>query len=289
MGFLARSQAQSARQGNSLLLAPLTKREMNLAAWERYTQIPLMIAAILFLITYAVPIIWPNISFFLANLDADIFTIVWAAFVIDYLMRLGLATNRWSFFKHNLIDFFSLLLPMLRPLRVLRVVAAITTLSRVGRASLRKQVMTYTAGMVSMITFVAALAATSAERGVPNSSIQSFGDGLWWAFVTLTTVGYGDMSPVTIVGRIVGVVLMLSGVLLLGVIAASLASWLVEHSGNANTAAHQRQAADISLAVAGISALEDNVSKLTSDVERLTNMLAAERATTATIGEGVLQ
>jgi len=253
-------------------LAELTSRELTLAKWEKYTRWPLIIAAIIFLITYAVPIIWPGTPFFLVEIDIDIFTVVWSAFIVDYLMRLGLSTNRARFIRHNLLDLLSLVLPIFRPLRVLRVLVAVTTLGRIGRSSLRRQVMIYTIGMVSTITLVSALAATSAERGVANSSIHSFGDGIWWAFVTLTTVGYGDMSPVTTVGRIVGVILMVSGVLLLGVISASLASWLVEHSGNANTEITKNQAQDI-------SSLEANVAKLSSDVERLTNYLATAQIT----------
>ena len=54
----------------------------------------------------------------------------------------------------------------------------------------------------------------------------TFGDSLWWSVVTMTTVAYGDMVPVTAAGRLVGVVTMLAGLAVLGALAASLTSFL---------------------------------------------------------------
>lgn len=79
-----------------------------------------------------------------------------------------------------------------------------------------------------MVVFVAALAALDAERNSPGATITTFGDALWWAVVTITTVGYGDLSPVTIEGRMIAVALMIGGIGLLGVVTATLASWIVE-------------------------------------------------------------
>jgi voltage-gated potassium channel len=62
------------------------------------------------------------------------------------------------------------------------------------------------------------------ERG-ENRTIQSFGDALWWAIVTATTVGYGDVSPVTIEGRLIAVTLMLVGIGVIGVFTATVASY----------------------------------------------------------------
>lgn len=54
------------------------------------------------------------------------------------------------------------------------------------------------------------------------------GKALWWAFVTITTVGYVDVSPITLQGRLIAVGLMIGGVVLIGVVTATLASWIVQ-------------------------------------------------------------
>lgn len=74
-----------------------------------------------------------------------------------------------------------------------------------------------------LVIFCAALTVLDAERG-HGGNIQTFGDALWWAIVTMSTVGYGDKFPVTTEGRFVGVGLMLAGIALLGIVTASVAS-----------------------------------------------------------------
>ena len=68
------------------------------------------------------------------------------------------------------------------------------------------------------------------ERGKAGSSIETIGDAVWWAFVTIATVGYGDMVPVTMAGRVIGIVLMVVGLALVAIITASVASWFVANS-----------------------------------------------------------
>jgi len=62
-----------------------------------------------------------------------------------------------------------------------------------------------------------------------GSSIMSLWDGVWWAFVTICTVGYGDKFPVTDGGKVIGILLMISGVGLLSMLTATVAAVLVEH------------------------------------------------------------
>jgi voltage-gated potassium channel len=62
----------------------------------------------------------------------------------------------------------------------------------------------------------------------PESNITTAGDSLWWTFVTITTVGYEDLFPVTLEGRLIAVVLMTTGVGLFGTFTAYVASWFVK-------------------------------------------------------------
>jgi voltage-gated potassium channel len=72
------------------------------------------------------------------------------------------------------------------------------------------------------------LVVATLEQSDPERNIQTIPDGLWWAVTTITTVGYGDRFPVTVVGRAVGAGVMILGIGLFGLLAASLASFLVE-------------------------------------------------------------
>ena len=66
-----------------------------------------------------------------------------------------------------------------------------------------------------------------AERGAPGANLLTFEEALWWAFTTMSTTGYGELYPVTTIGRAVGVALMVAGIAILGSVAGALASWIV--------------------------------------------------------------
>jgi voltage-gated potassium channel len=203
-----------------------------LKRWEARADTPLTIAALAFLTAYALPIIWPGVPHGVHVACDLIIAVTWIGFGVDYLVRLGLAPNRWHFVKRNLLDLAVIALPILRPLRLLRLVALLSVLNRVGAHTLRGRVVTYVIGGSALLIITSALAVTEAERGKPGSTIANLGDGFWWAFSTMSTVGYGDRVPVTTSGRTIAVGLMLGGVALLGAVTATLASWLVERVGN---------------------------------------------------------
>jgi voltage-gated potassium channel len=74
------------------------------------------------------------------------------------------------------------------------------------------------------------------ERYQPGTKIHDLGDAVWWAITRVTPVGYGDVTPVSGEGRVVAVALMIAGVSLLGVVTATLASWIVEKVAAEDTA-----------------------------------------------------
>ena len=92
-------------------------------------------------------------------------------------------------------------LPILRPLRLLRLVTLLTVFQRAAGNSLRGRVVTYALGSTVLLVYTASLAVLEAERYAAGSTIKTFGDALWWAFATITTVGYGDEVPATPTGR----------------------------------------------------------------------------------------
>jgi len=85
------------------------------------------------------------------------------------------------------------------------------------------RIMTVVTAVAGVVVVVGGLGVWLAERHIPDGGIRSWGDGLWWAITTLTTVGYGDHVPVTLAGRLVGAAVMIAGVAVLGGVAAAVA------------------------------------------------------------------
>jgi voltage-gated potassium channel len=213
--------------------------------WEKRSEWPLTLAALVFLGGYAWPILDPQLSDGWTNLCEGASWAAWVAFLVDYVARLSLSRDRRTFFRRNLFDLAVVVLPLLRPLRLLRLVTLLTVLQRHAGASLRGRVAIYVAGASTTVILVASLAVLDVERGQRGSTIESFGDALWWAITTVTTVGYGDEFPVTARGRVIAVGLMLAGIALLGVVTATLASWLLQRVEEVEETSRTATARDI--------------------------------------------
>jgi voltage-gated potassium channel len=196
--------------------------------WEEQADWPLTIAAVVFLVAYAAPILRPDLARPWPTICELVTWGAWALFAVDYVARLALSRDRTAFVRSNLIDLAVVVLPMLRPLRLLRLVTLLSVLNRHAGDSMRGRVAVYVAGATSLVLLIASLAVLDAERGAKGATITTFGDAAWWAFTTVTTVGYGDRYPITGQGRFIAGGLMLAGIALLGIVTASLASWLID-------------------------------------------------------------
>ncbi|QDP97518.1 potassium channel family protein [Microlunatus elymi] len=230
--------------------------ELRLHRWESHADLPLTVVALVFLVAYAVPILDDHLS---PKWDRAYDVATWAswlAFAIDYVVRLCLARHRAAFVRSNLLDLAVVVLPMLRPLRLLRVLALVDILNRRAGSSLRGRVGVYVAGSMVLVLFVGSLAVLDAERHAPGSNIHTSGQALWWSIVTVSTVGYGDFYPVSTTGRLVGVGMMISGIALLGVVTASVASWLVDRVRQVEQGAQAATRADVAKLAAKIDSLE---------------------------------
>lgn len=171
--------------------------------------------------------------------------ITYAAFVADYVVRLLLAGDRRKWFIRHLVDLLIIALPLLRPLRLLRVVVLVVALQKAIGGAIRGRIIVYTVTATTFLIYVASLAILEYERYEPRSSITNFGDALWWSLTTITTVGYGSQEPVTTVGRLIAAVLMIGGVSLIGLVTATLASWIVERVAEEDSTAQAATAAQI--------------------------------------------
>jgi voltage-gated potassium channel len=115
------------------------------------------------------------------------------------------------------------------------------------------------AAATSLVLFIASLAMLDAERYAKGANITTFGDALWWAMSTVTTVGYGDRYPVSGQGRFIAGGLMLAGIALLGIVTASLASWLIDKVRAVEEHAQAATRADVAALTAEIRALRQEL------------------------------
>lgn len=229
---------------------------MTLHRWKQITDWPLMVTAILFLAAYSVQVLTTGPA---AAVAGWFLAATWGLFLIDYVVSLMLAPQRARWFLRNLHVLAVVALPMLRPLRILRLVTLISVLQRVAGNALHGRVVIYVIASSALLVYVGALAMYDAEKTSPNTSIASFGDAVWWAIVSITTVGYGDLTPTTPLGRSIAVGLMISGIALLGVVTATLASWLI-----AKVSAEESKSQEVTMEE--IQSLRDDIKMLRDDL-----------------------
>lgn len=203
-----------------------TNRELAVQKWERLSTLPLSLLAFVYLGLYAFEVLGDQAL--VKRLDIVLFSdIIWAIFIIDFVVRFIMHDSKRLFLKRNVIELFGLILPFFRAFRMFRVVIAIGFLSRAAQ-SLRARINIYLGVVLPLLIFTCSLGIYEAEHQAVGANIKSFGDAVWWAFVTVTTIGYGDYFPVTFEGRAIAVLLMLSGLALVSVITVSFASWFLE-------------------------------------------------------------
>ncbi len=162
-----------------------------------------------------------------------------AFFVLEWAWRLGQAPRRGRFAATHcweLLGMVPLVAPLpagLRALRLLRVMRILRLFGTLGRTlgtweRIAKESSIHKVALASgLVTVGGAILTLLLERDAPHANITNLKDALWWAVVTVTTVGFGDHYPVTDGGRMVAAILMVTGIGTIGLLASSLASVLV--------------------------------------------------------------
>ncbi|WP_336248999.1 potassium channel family protein [Stomatohabitans albus] len=178
-------------------------------------------AAIAFAVAWAVPILWPQTQGDWADITV---TISWVVLIVDVAMDWRESQSTKSYLKTHWIEVLAVFLPLLRPLRLVRLVLLIRKLDGTAASSFAGSVGAYLSSSATLIGFIAAVAILEQERGLPGSSINTFNDAAWWVMATMTTVGYGDVYPVSEGGRYIAMGLMICGIALLGGVTAMVTS-----------------------------------------------------------------
>jgi voltage-gated potassium channel len=193
--------------------------------WASRWNLPIIVAAVL-------PLVATSPSSVVVEVVVGVGT--WLVFVIDlvvqrridplYLSRragridVAIVILTFPFYLFPFLGNRTAILLFARFARVVRLLMATRGLRRFA-ARLGKVAI-----VAGVMTVVGALVAYGAEHQT-NPGFATFGDAMWWAVVSLTTVGYGDIVPKTTIGRLAGVEIMFTGVAVLGVLAGSLASF----------------------------------------------------------------
>lgn len=199
----------------------LPRQDMTVAQrrYDSLSSLPMFFVAIVWLVssffTWA-----PSLQPIYRSEGIRLSVITWAIFAIDFVIRFVLDPRKKSFLKRNWLFLIALIFP---PLRIVLVVSAVYRVAR-DRNALTKMVGLYAVYGVIFVVIFGALFTLLFEIDAPGATITSFGDAVWWGFVTVTTVGYGDFTPVTVGGRVIAVMIMFTGAAAVGAVTAAVAS-----------------------------------------------------------------
>ncbi len=184
---------------------------------------------------------------------------IWALFAAEFGIKTYLAPRRLTYIRSHWFDLVIVAVPFLRPLRVARTLRILRTGSVAAkalaqlRALLAMHGLQYALLSAVVLIFGAAGLVLLVERDA-GGAITDYGTAIWWAFSTVTTVGYGDAYPVTPEGRGIAIVLMLIGITLFGLVTANLAAWFIE--------ADQRSGASLDDVLRELEILREQLSEI---------------------------
>lgn len=215
--------------------------EKNLAAWEERSSRPMFVASVLYLLAFAAPIMSTRIQEPYDGYLNILQLILWGLFAADYCIRLYLAPRRLYFITHNLMNLAIVLLPAWRIVSFLAMIYMTANRQYKRLSELAVKLFGYTAIFIIMF----ALAIYSVESSEPGAMIRDLPTAYWWTFTTLATVGYGDVYPITGIGRVIAVVVMLYGVGMVAVATGALASWIIEKIGGREEQEYPATKADV--------------------------------------------
>ena len=171
------------------------------------------------------------------SLLIDIDYAVCAIFFIDFLYRFFTAKDKWAYMRWGWVDLLSsiplnyfLAGRLFRIFQLIKVLRAIRSIELITHFFFKEKIKSAfaSAAILAFVMIVfCSIGILKLEKDAPGSNIKSAEDALWWSYVTITTVGYGDRYPVTTEGRMLAAVLMTVGVGLFGTFTAYVASWFV--------------------------------------------------------------
>jgi voltage-gated potassium channel len=247
---------------------------------ERVTKYPMTLLGLAWLIV-AIVVVTTDVNATASTALVGTLFALWAILLVEYLVRLVVTPDRRGYLKRRWVEPVTVVAP---PLQGWHFVGIEKMGLLLQEGALRVQVILKHHSLFRVLIAAAATLFLGAwlvllfEDHAKGSNIHSYPDALWWAIVTVTTVGYGDRYPVTSGGRAVAVVLMLAGIGLIGVLTATVASVFVKEHTDANRQEYQRGHADLGQRLSVIS-------ERLADVERRLGATPADIAAVDTAAD----
>jgi voltage-gated potassium channel len=161
--------------------------------------------------------------------------IVWGFFFVETVVTTSLVENKLSYLRCNWVNLFIIIVGMpmlwgftpvaavLRSLRLILLFGLIVRFSRTLRTILARNQLGYSMLIAGVVVMISGFIISAIEPDIVDP-----GDGMWWALVTITTVGYGDIAPITPEGRAFGALLIIAGVILFSLLTANIAAYLID-------------------------------------------------------------
>jgi len=240
---------------------------------ERITRLPMVLVGVAWLVI-AILVLTAD-----ANGSASLALVgslfgLWATLLVEYLVRLVVTPDRLAYLKRRWVEPATVVVP---PLQGWHFVGMEKTSLVVREAELRVEVILKHHSLFRVLLAAAGTLFAGAwlvllfEQNAKGSNIHNYPDALWWAIVTVTTVGYGDRFPTTGGGRAIAVILMLVGIGLIGVLTATVASVFIKEHTDSNKDEIKKGHADLG---ERLSVISDRLA----DVERRLGATPAEVA-----------
>jgi voltage-gated potassium channel len=195
--------------------------------WEDYSANFGIVAGVLFIVSYSAEVLGTGSVAEFGTISSDV---IWAYFALDLLVLFIASSSIGEFVRNNFLAILSTALPFLRAFRMLRLVLAIRAMHHITTSKVSSTAVILICAL-PLVWYLGAIAVLDFETASGTESpIRTFDDALWWSVSTLTTVGYGDMYPITFGGRAVAAFLMVMGVGLFSAAAGLIAGWVLKEN-----------------------------------------------------------
>ena len=226
------------KQDRSIKQVINNERSEILSRLEQWLETPMIVLGFIWLALLIVELRW-GLNPFLEILG----TVIWAMFILDFMVRLAIAPHKFSYLKSNWLTVIALIVPAFRILRIVRVVRVlrfaraarglrllrvVTSLNRGMKAisaSFGRRGFGYVLALTLIVNLAGAAGMYAFENEMPRG-LASYGAALWWTAMLLTTMGT-DYWPQTAEGRVLCFLLSLYGFAVFGYVTAALASYFI--------------------------------------------------------------